>query len=122
MTKKEATARVNYWVRLMGMDNFLLDVSFDKNKTVHLNGMDQYEAASSRTNPAYKISMINIDPRTLLKEKSMIDEVIVHELLHCLHSQYDAYLIKEDRNADYFREQTVCELSRIVLRLHEKSK
>ena len=116
MNKKEVQKLTDKWCERLGMQNFMVVLSFYKNKSKKLNGMVQYEAGTSRTNPSYKSIMINIDPRVLGRDSHFINETIVHELLHGLMGQYDHYA---DTGvwAKYFREQVVSELARIIIRL-----
>ena len=125
MTKAAIKNKVIYWQNKLGLINWDVCVQFQDPKYPHpteaFTGI-----AKTLCNSTYKLATITFDPKQL---KWVDDKVVIHELLHCLFSgltslaranfDYKKYN-KSDSWLEYFEEQLVSELERIVHRLHKK--
>lgn len=118
MKRKQIRSRTTYWQRKMGLDNWDIDVTFEKERGAH---KDSATVAYATTDSQYKLATINYIPT---KEKYISDAEIVHELLHVTFAPLVGYargnLKKKERDwINYFNEQVVSDISRIILRIKD---
>ena len=120
MTKKQITKRTKFWQNKLGLTNWDVEALFEEferdNDTPHATGVamvecnSQYKYATIR----YRISQLD----------QVNDAVILHELLHALTSPLIGF-VRANKKAeswlDYFDEQIVSELERIIMRIYKKS-
>lgn len=124
MTKDKIRKRVGYWMGELGLHNWRILVKFEKvrhpkekSKPSRMIGV-----AVTSADPQYKDASITFRSDGLAH---VDDEVIIHELLHCLTSNFRGYIIanvlksKQELWLDFYEEQLVSELSRIMIRIKE---
>lgn len=122
MNRTNIVKRVKYWQEKMGLQNWEIDVNFDKNEkfdsSVSSDGW-QSLAAFVRANDQYKFATIYFNPK---KIDTLDDSSIIHEMLHIVTSSLTnfAHAIAKGRENDdvtYFKEQVTTDLERIISRL-----
>lgn len=122
MNRTNIVKRVKYWQEKMGLQNWEIDVNFDKNEkfdsSVSSDGW-QSLAAFVRANDQYKFATIYFNPK---KTDNLDDSSIIHEMLHIVTSPLTnfAHAIANTRENDdvtYFKEQITTDLERIISRL-----
>ena len=120
MKRSQIIKRVTYWQNKMGLTNWDIEISFDK---VPVKRRDEWGRgiASVDTNTTYKFATIRFYPEEVW---AVEDSTIIHELLHCLLSPLVGMMqanFKSEKKRkdwlDYFHEQTISELERIICRM-----
>jgi hypothetical protein len=117
MTQKEIRHLVSVWKRRIGLGEWNIKVTF-KDKEVNTNSID--DVAETEYDPEYKKAKINFIYRQL---KKIDNQTVVHEVVHCLLSQYTRYCeekIKPQRWLRYFEEQAVTDLARAFVKAYRK--
>ena len=123
MTRKRIINRVAYWQNRLGLLNWDIFIKFEK---VSFKKHEEWGdgVAKVDTNSEYKFATIRFDT---LQTKAVDDAIIIHELLHCLISPLMGMILanfkSEDKKrewADYFHEQIVSELERIIIRINRR--
>jgi len=114
MTKPQIIKRLSYWKSILGLDNWEIEVAFEKDK-------DTEEGELGRCTPdsSYFSAFIVFNPKRL---RDVNDNVIVHELLHCLTSEMKSYMVengKKDSWTTFFDERLVSQLASIIVRLNK---
>lgn len=120
MTRTQLCKLVDKWQDKMGLQNWEITIYFkDYSKNKYKNSYYSV-MATTLSNHQYKLGSIYFNPKDL----DIIDEsVVVHELLHLLLSPLVETARKDKKNkddADYFNEQIVSELERILMRVNKK--
>lgn len=124
MTKNQIAKRVNFWQEKMGLINWSITISFKDSK--HPTETENFKGiARTSVQASYKMASIFFAPKYL---QMVDDSVIVHELLHCLLGELIGYKyanVVPKKGSDwleYFEEQVVSELERIILRIYKAKK
>ncbi len=124
MTKKQIKQRTKFWQKKMGLDNWDIVVVF-KNWRWSKDEESFKGVARTQAESSYKIGTITFVPKYL---NQIEDQVIIHELLHCLMSGFVGFCnanldrklnSKVDDWSTYFEEQTISELERVIYRLYK---
>lgn len=120
MTRKQIIKRCEYWQWKLGLVNWDVQVQFKKVKFKEREEWGR-GVANIDTNSQYKFATIRFESSEL---DAVTDSMIIHEFLHCVLSPLMGMMranfrSKDKRMAwlDYFHEQTVSELERIIWRL-----
>ena len=122
MTKDEAKKIFKKWTTNLGLDDWNLTLEFRDINRKQPNE-SEYADGLSNCNPMYKQAVITLDSNSMAK---MTEEVIVHELVHCLTAETHDYI---DRNFsdqekiikwfDYFNERQTTTIARILVRINK---
>ncbi len=121
MTQKEILKRVTYWQEKLGLINWEVSVAFEP--VNYPKETDKFAGiAKTHVNTTYKIATVFFEPKFL---KLVNDNIVVHELLHCLLGEFSGYTNtlhhKNQRDLDrmeHYEEQLVSEIERIILRMY----
>lgn len=121
MTKDKIRKRVGYWMGELGLHNWRMLVKFEKIKhPKEKKGYRLVGVAKTSADSQYKDAAITFRSDKL---NLIDDETIIHELLHCLTSQFIGYMRSNLTNKkgelwlEYYEEQLISELSRIMIRI-----
>ena len=125
--RKKIIKRVEFWQSRMGMANWDIGITFENIK--YAFETDQFKGvARTELESRYKIATIAFS----IKELHLVDDnVIIHELLHCLLGEIIGYTRsnvdkeqhdKADDWIQYFEEKTISEIERILMRFYNYNK
>ena len=125
MTKTAIRKRVEFWKNKLGLTNWDILITFKPTNypkaTEAFTGIAKTDCQST-----YKLATMIFDPKQL---RWVDDKVIIHELLHCLFSSLTGFARanfdykkynKSDNWLEYFEEQVVSEIERIIHRIDKK--
>lgn len=124
MTRLQIKKRVKHWQKLLGLENWSIDCTFESTPKVRKD-RQWVGVAFANTQSSYMECTINFLPGKL----KLIDEtVIVHELLHSLTAELTGYIRanipdpKTETWTNYFEERLVSQIERIILRSIKEAK
>lgn len=116
MKKDKILKRLWVWQQALGLINWDIKVYFKKQPDSKWATKEYEQIAKTTSHPQYKLGSIYFNPRIL---DQVDDNVIVHELLHCLMSPLIATACensKDPESVEYYNEMVVSELDRIITR------
>lgn len=117
--KKAFLIALTYYQSLFGLDNWKIDVLWEKQFT-------EQAAAKTLADPKYMRAYVWLSEHTK-QTASVWDEIIIHELIHIVMAWYDYYadnLSQEGTQELFFnvRENSVSQLTTIMQRIIKANK
>lgn len=115
--KRRIEELVSYWAGLLGLHNWELNIRYEDVKSENIDAPED-GVGYCDADPKYMSAAIVFDLNRL---EVVSDEVVVHELLHCIQSEVDGFvsrhISKNDGDQyDYYNEKQVAIIARVIVR------